>query len=611
MLLGTAGHVDHGKTSLVRALTGTDTDRLPEEKARGLTIDLGFACLDLSRAGRVSIVDVPGHERFIHNMLVGAQGFEAAMLCVAADEGVKPQTREHLEVLELLPVQRLVVALTKADRVDEEGLELARLDVLDLLEPTRFADAVIVPTSAETGQGLDELRRVLDDVLTANAAPAEGTRWFLPIDRVFTVKGHGTIVTGTLAGGTVRSGEPAVLLPGDTSVRVRNVQSHDETVASAGVGSRVALNLGGVELEHAHRGMVVCAPGAAVETTMLDANVEWKRPPKHAWRVRVSIGTDEVIGKVFLSESDPTVAQFRFERATVATKGQPLIVRRYSPPVLLGGGRVEVPLARPRRKSDAIAKVAEASLPDQVVDCVARSLCGVETDELCRLVGRSRQEMGEVFEVLRREERLLGFAGLWLTPELYEACKVRLLETLKTLHAQAPNKATVPRERAVAGAELSWNGKPLDRLIARMAETGDLVADGTLIKRSDHRLALSERQAQLLARVVEVLESFPVDVPPTLELSRLVGIPPQAADEILRLGWEAGMVVRIEDLWYTPKQLEGIRERVRALGSKGPFTAAEFRDAVGTSRKYAIPLLEHLDAVGFTRRMGDRRVLER
>lgn len=608
-LIGTAGHVDHGKTTLIRALTGIDADRLPEEKKRGMSIDIGFAYIDLPEHGRVSIVDVPGHEKFLANMLVGALGIDVALLCVAADESVMPQTREHLQILELLPVERLVVALTRADLADDSIRELARAEVEELLEPTRFRDVPTLEVSAETGEGIEALRAALSEALSsADVGPSRGD-WYLPIDRAFTIKGYGTVVTGTLARGTVREGDSATILPGDLEARVRGIRRHDEPIAAGEKGMRLALNLGGVRLEDLRRGQMVGAPGAMFETSIVDARMRWLVRPKHAQRVRVSIGADEVIAKVFHSDLDEDVAQLRIERPVAAAIRQPLIIRRYSPPDLLGGGQVLVPQAVLRRKGDPVPAV-EVEDPREAILLLADQ-GGASTETICRALGQTPQGLGETFEGLKASGRLLGFAGLWFTPAAFEAKTQVLLSALGALHESNPGVAAHPRERVVAGAKLDWSGKPLDRILAHLAASDRLVMRGNEIALPEFRVQLSERQSELLTRLERCLDESGANVPSEDEIARTLAIPPQAAREIVRLGLESGRLVRVaEGIHYTRGGLESIKRAIAEIAARGPFAASEVRDRLSTSRKYVIPLLEYLDATQFTLRQGDRRILK-
>jgi selenocysteine-specific elongation factor len=609
-LIGTAGHVDHGKTTLIQALTGIDADRLPEEKARGMTIDIGFAYADLPDVGRVSIVDVPGHERFLTNMLVGALGIDVALLVVAADEGVMPQTREHFLILDLLPVQKLVVAMTRSDLADAETRGIVRAEVEELLQSTRFAGAPICEVSALTGEGVDRLRAELAEALKSPEEPRSGP-WYLPVDRVFTVKGHGCVVTGTLAQGSVKAGARAFLEPGHVEVRVRSVQSHGEAADSGERGRRTALNLGGVKTEDIRRGMAVGEPGALFETRILDARIRWTVQAKHGMRVRASIGAAEVIGKLFLNEAESDLAQLRLEEPVACALGQPIIVRRYSPPDVLGGGRIVVPQASPRRKSEAASLAAAQEDPEvAIIQILEGQEDGVLTEEVCRRLGKSPQALGGVFEKLRSEKRALGYAGLWFEPTAFLSAAQRFMKSLKELHEQKPMQALQPREAAVRRAGLKWSGKPLDRILATLATAGKLRVEGTGVRLPSFKIALTERQRSFLDRVVAALDAAGVNPPGSKDLAAVLHVPYQAVEEILKLGVEAGEIARVaEGVFFTPAQLEKLCGKVRELGSKGLFTAADFRDAVGTSRKYAIPLLEHFDAIRLTVRVGDKRAL--
>lgn len=616
-LIGTAGHVDHGKTSLIRALTGIDADRLPEEKRRGMTIDIGFAHIQLPGVGDVSIVDVPGHERFLGNMLVGALGTDVALLCVAADEGVMPQTREHLEILELLPVERLVVALTRADLADPDTRELAATEVRELLARTRFgAEVPVVPASSETGEGLEALRAALAEALSGPEPEAQGP-WYLPIDRAFTVRGHGCVVTGTLAQGAVRQGDPAVLEPGGREVRVRGVQVHGRPADRSEKGRRTALNLGGVSADEVRRGQAVGSPGVLFATRCLDARVRWKAGAeriRHGMRVRVAIGSADALGRMFLNDHDPDLIQLRLDEPVACALGQPLIVRRHSPSDLLAGGRVTVPLAKPRRKSErpVSSGLEGLGLEQALVGAVRAAESGQPAEEACRMLGRTQRDLAPVFERLRKGGRLLGFADLWFTPETFEAASERFLATLRRLHQERPGAPAHPRERVAQLAGLPWAGRPLDRILAHLAEQGRVAVEGTSVRDPSFQIPLSARQRQFLDRIKAALDEEGVNVPSALDLARKLAVPPQAVEEMLRIGVDRREVVRIGDgLHYTPEGLSRIQRAVREAFGTRPFSAGEFRDALGTSRKYAIPLLEHFDSVRFTVRRGDQRVVAR
>lgn len=609
-LIGTAGHVDHGKTSLIQALTGIDADRLPEEKRRGMTIDVGFAYIDLPEIGRVSIVDVPGHEKFVTNMLVGALGIDVALLCVAADEGVKPQTREHLAILELLPVDRMIVALTRADLADGDTRELATMDVADLLTKTRFASSPIIPVSVRSGEGIETLKSMLASLLQNVPAIAPGP-WYLPIDRVFSVKGHGLVVTGTLAQGTVSEGDLAEIMPGGLACRVRSIQWHDQDQETSEKGRRTALNLSGVKAEDIHRGMAIGQPGTLIETNCLDARVRWLTEPKHGLRIRLSIGSAEAIGRAFLSDAQPDIAQLRLEGKVAAVKDQPLIVRRYSPPDVLGGGVVLVPQGIRRRKSEQVQLVEGVDEGEAILDIVAGSPQGVATEEIARRMGKTLQQLGSTFERLKSSGDLLGFAGWWTCPPGLAASVEAMQAALRDLHAAEPSRAMHPREKAVQKAGLPWTGKVLDRIMAHLAEIGQFRVDGTFVALPDFKVQLKDRQSALLDRVVAELTKAGINVPLPKEMAMTLQVPVQAIDEILSLGVQAGEIVRIDEgIWYPNATISKLKSDIAAIAAGAPFAASDVRDKLSTTRKFVIPLLEYFDATGFTLRQGDLRVIK-
>lgn len=609
-LVGTAGHVDHGKTSLIRALTGIDADRLPEEKTRGLTIDIGFAYVDLPEIGRVSIVDVPGHERFLHNMLVGAMGVDVAVLCIAADESVMPQTREHLQILDLLPVERLVVALTRSDLVDQTTLEITQGDTVDLLAKTRFAGSPIVSVSALTGEGLDQLKQELATALSGTATTQPGP-WYLPIDRVFTVKGHGAVVTGTLMRGTVSEGDGAEIQPTGEQARVRQVQTHDSAVKTSQKGQRTAINLGGVRIEDLHRGLLAGAPGSVFASDVLDLKVRWLSEPKHGSRIRLSIGAAEVIGKVFLNDNQPETVQVRLEERVGAAVDQPVILRRYSPPDILGGGHVTVAQAKKRRKTESVTVATGESLEDRVVSLAGASLSGVTTEIVCRTVGLSAQVMGDVFEGLLIGGRLIGFAGRWFTPSGFYQARTLFLGSLEALHDRQPAKSAFPKDEVARSAGLDWDGKPLDRIVARLVQEGMLRSKGNEVGLVGRGTMLNPAQRSLLDKVAAVLESASWSVPSPSDVARQLQVPQQAVLGVLKLGVESGEIVRIdEEIWYPTGPLNRMVEGARQHFGGRQFSASEFRDFTGSSRKYVIPVLEHLDARRTTFRRGDLRLFD-
>lgn len=608
-LIGTAGHVDHGKTTLIRVLTGIDADRLPEEKARGMTIDIGFAYIDLPQAGRVSIVDVPGHERFLSNMLVGALGMDLALLCVAADESVMPQTVEHLQILELLPVQRLISIMTRCDLADDDLVGLAEDEVRELLDKTRFAGSKIVRFSAN-GLGVDGLRAEIDSALAFPDTKDQGD-WYIPVDRAFSIKGHGSVVTGSLARGVVTVGDEAAIEPDGLSARIRGLHVHDSAVERSVGGQRTAANLSGVKLEQLERGQVLGRPGTVASSDTIDAEVRWIGAVKHGMRARVSIGADEVIGRVFLSELDDHLVQLRLERRVACVTGQPLIIRRYSPPDLLGGGTVTVPAAKRRRLKEPVASSVSGTVEEQLLGVVGEAKWGISTEDICRQLGRTKQALGPVFEQMLRSDRIMGFAGIWFNHENLSAATDEILNHVAKLHERNPTKASISRDEALPPSMRTLAGKPFDRFLQHLASTGRVAIMGHGIRHPDYKVKLSEKQAALLERVVSHLESTGISAPSVLEVAGALGVPSQAIEEILRLGVEVGQIAKVSaDLHYSERYLRALAEDMgKRFGVRG-FSAAEFRDAYQTSRKYVIPLLEYFDVEGITIRTGDLRYMK-
>lgn len=613
-LIGTAGHVDHGKTTLIARLTGIDTDRLPEEKARGMTIDLGYAYVELEGVGRVSIVDVPGHERFIKNMLAGASGVDVAVLCVAADEGVMPQTREHFQILQLLEARKLIVALNKCDIVDEDEQDLAQLDVADLLKGTAYEASPVVRVSAMTGQGLHELRTALKDAIRSlGDRKLSSHGWLLPIDRVFTIAGHGTVVTGTLAHGSVSAGTEGVLMPGGHKLRVRSVQTHGEAAERAEAGQRTALNVSGVKKEDLHRGQAIGAPGFVIESECINVRLAPIREFKHGERVRIHIGAGEFLGKLFTFDAAPNFAQVRLESPIACAQGQRIVIRKYSPPEILAGGEIVTPLAKVRRKKDAsvtelFAERGSKEWDAQILAELERRPFGAETAVICEALGQTPQALGSAFEQLKQDGLALGFAGRWISASRLAEIAHVVRRALSELHQASPRSAAISKATVLAASKLDWDAKAFDRLTAKLAADGLIVLHGGDVRHPDFKIALTEKQQSLLERVLDIMHGAGASAPHPAEMADELKVPQQAVEEILRLGLETGDLVRVGDeLVYARKTLEELKLQLRKLGER--FTVAQFRDLTGSSRKYALPLLEHFDSEKFTRRLGDERII--
>lgn len=639
-IIGTAGHVDHGKTSLIRALTGTETDRLREEQERGMSIDLGFADFILPSGRHAGVVDVPGHERFLKNMLAGAGGMDLVLLVVAADEGVMPQTREHLEILHLLRTHRGLVVLTKADLVDEEWLELVREDVRAALRGTFLEQAPVVAVSSTTGAGLDELRAALDRLAEeASHRPIVGP-WRLPIDRAFTIGGFGTVVTGTLVAGVARVGDRVALLPRGGETRVRGLQVHGRSVTFAEAGSRVAMNLAGMDLEGVTRGDVAAPPGAYQPTQALDARLEvlksCPREVKQRTRVRVYLGTAEVLARLHLLDRDVLLpgesglVQLRLEEPAVTVKGDRFVLRFYSPLALLGGGTVLDPTAPRHRRHDAAVlealAVRERGSPEELVaQAVERQgLSPAAPALVARSLGLPEAEVAAHMAALVAAGTLVPVGEAPGAPgrsdpaavvhrHRLEAAEHQVLTSLESLHRAQPMRAGMSREELRSRLSRQMDARGYSLVLARLEAQGRVRVTGAQLCLADHTPSFNPEQQRLAAALEAGLLADPFNAPFFEELCAAAGVDPRAA--AVREVWDAlltnGVVVRIAgEVFLHQRAVEDAVARVRAyLEEHGQITAAQFRDLLGTSRKYAVPLMEYLDTRRVTRRVGDYRVL--
>ncbi len=613
-VVGTAGHVDHGKSSLVRALTGTDPDRWIEERLRGMTLDLGFAHLRFADGVEAGIVDVPGHERFLHNMLAGAAGMDVLLLVVAANEGVRPQTVEHLAILDFLGVRRTIVVLTKRDLVDAELLAAAEAEVRAATRGTVAADVPFVAVSTVSGEGLDELRTVLHDTLASLPPRAPAAPAFLPVDRVFAMPGHGTVLTGTLMQGTLRVGDTLRLDRPGRDVRVRALQVFGERRESVGGGSRVAVNVPGIEVAETHRGAVLADPAFAPAAAL---RVRFRALPdalpllRRRTPVRAYLGAAEILATLVFDapprDAAPVDAALHLRRTTTAFPGEAYVVRALTPKLLLGGGTVA---------GGAEAAAEEGDAPD--VDAVARALAasGLEPHGAAALGARANVREERAAEILaelaeRGTARRLQKPLAYVDGAAAEALAARVREVLARREAEAP--WTLGTTSLALARELAVDEPFLIRLLASEAEDGRIGARAGYYASPAHRPQLSEEQRAFFERVVPVdpaqpLVPVPLDgVVGELRRARTAGLS-QAFDTLVA----TGALVKVGADVYRGRQIAEIRRRLEAaIRRDGPITMARFRDAVGTSRKYAVPLMEWFDATGVTVRDGDLRALRR
>jgi selenocysteine-specific elongation factor len=607
-VVGTAGHIDHGKSTLITALTGIDPDRLAEEKRRGMTIDLGFAHIRLPSGREVGIVDVPGHARFIRNMLAGVHGLDAVILVVAADEGVRPQTREHLDIVDLLEVKRGVVALTKVDLVDDQWRALVAEEVTAAIEPTSLSGASIVPVSAVTGQGLDELKAALDAALDESDARADLGRPRLPIDRVFTMSGFGTVVTGTLVDGSLHAGDELELVPGGRRVRVRGLQQHNRTVEVASPGGRVAANITGADRHEIKRGDVLAPPRTLTATRRVDARVrvlpDAPRALRHGAELTLHTGTVEMGCRAIVLEGDAIAVgsegwvQLYLEAPIAALAGDRFILRLPSPSTTLAGGRLEDVAPRKHARHDAAVResLERRASGDVLQEELRKYPRGVTVEGLLKA---TLATTGGVEGIAAR--RVAGW--LW-APEHWDALAARARSELAAYHAAHPLRAGMPREelRSRLGVAPAAFGPALTGLI----EDGVAVEHSAEVALPDHRVAADAADGTG-SRLLEELGRTPFAPPSITEAMQKSG----AGAEVVRALERRGDVVRVsEDVVFTRDAYEGAVALVKEmLASGGSITVAQLRDRMGASRRPALALLEHLDSRRVTRRVGDARVL--
>ncbi len=623
LILGTAGHIDHGKTALVQALTGVDTDRLPEEKARGITIDLGFAELRDAGGLQLGVVDVPGHEDFIRTMVAGASGMDLALLVVAADEGVMPQTREHFDIIRLLGVPSLVVALTKTDLVEEDWLPLVESDVRDLLENTPYQEAPMVATSTRDGHGVDALRATL----LASARQSRGRLATdlarLPVDRAFTVQGTGTVVTGTLGSGTLSVGESVRILPSGPEARIRSVQVHGREVRQASAGERTAVALASTQRSVLPRGAVLVSSEAWEPTWMLTVRASMLEHTawtlEHGQRVRVHIGTQEVMARCALLETGRIEAgstgwvQLRLEAPAVARAGDRVVIRSYSPLNTIGGGIVAEPFPPKRRRADREVASTLDSVIDGVSEDRARAVIvlagwsGVATSSLPLRIGCAPDECRRILSTLGASGAVLT-RGWVVSAELAAEAEGLLLAVLQEEHAAYPLRPTVPLERLRASVP-DWAAAGLaDAVIGRLADSGALELRHGGARSPQFEARLNPQQEDACRQIVAIYAATELSPPFLDELPEDLRERGDLA-ELIRYLEGGGRLRRLDaDLLIDPGALQSAETAVTTqLAGRTDLGPADFREVLPVSRRHLIPLLAHFDGLGVTIRRGGMR----
>jgi selenocysteine-specific elongation factor len=626
VLVGTAGHIDHGKTRLVGRLTGVMTDRLPEEKARGISIDLGFANWD-SSGYRFGVVDVPGHERFVKNMVAGATGVNLALLVVAADDGVMPQTREHLEIMDLLGVRTGVVAITKVDLVDPELVELVREEVQDLVAATFLEGRPIITVSSETGEGIEELRKAIARAAEEIEWPESREVFRLPIDRVFSLAGHGTIVTGSALCGEVHAGDTLELLPRPRSVRVRSVESHGSGVAEGGERQRTAVNLAGVKADELDRGMELATPGYLRPSQRLVVEVRLLSSSpialKDRLEVNLHLGTAEVPARVILKgrtvkPGETAFAELRTHEPVVAAFGQRFILRRTSPAVTVAGGRIVDPFLPPERRIRNLPEYAESAGAANPVDRLSFLFSHEDAAAITPLRAAARTgvriaEFESLCDELKSQRVLIALGSVsrrtWIHKDRLAALSSSVLRTIRAELEKHQPRRSLPRNTLITACRDITAPDLLDAVFENLLASGELVKRGANIGPADAQVQLTKRQRQTLDDFLAAIAAAGLMPPTAKELAAQTGLSAAEVEQLLNLCREDGLLVRVGDAFhYTPENLERARAIcAEHLQQTGQATMSELREAWGVTRKFSVPLCEHFDALGVTARNGDLR----
>jgi selenocysteine-specific elongation factor len=630
IIVGTAGHIDHGKTSLVKVLTGVDTDRLKEEKERGITIELGFAPLNLPSGIRVGLVDVPGHERFVKNMVAGATGIDLVLLVIAADEGVMPQTREHLDICQLLGTRGGVVVLTKTDMVDDDWLELVTEDVKEYMSGTFLEDAPVVPFSSVDGSGKGDLLRILDEMAAKVPSRSASGIFRLPVDRVFSMKGFGTVVTGTLISGGVRTGDEVVFYPGQMKAKLRGVQVHGGSVKESFAGIRTALNLQGVEKDQINRGDTASHAGTLAPTFLLDARIQLlssaPRALKNRARVRLNLFTSEVMARVILLDSEilepgqQAFVQLRMDAAAVAQPGDRFVLRSYSPITTIGGGVVldPVPVKHRRMRQPVLDHLSRLDTEDLAARMEALLADagdhGIRIVDISPRAGIQVKETLDLIKSLESEKKAVligsGEAAMSYSSESYEGLKGKLVNTLNTFHKANPVKPGMGREELRMKFARNLPDKPYRNLLSALQEKGEIHIDGDIVRVQSHQATLTPEQEALGKKVSRLLETEGLSAPFLPDMAETLSADAVKLKPVLNLMAQNGKAIRIKDDYFIhPDANRDLLERVeRYFNTNKEMHLKDFREIAETTRKWMIPLLEYLDRTQVTMRRGDVRI---
>ncbi len=630
MILGTAGHIDHGKTSLIKALTGIDADRLKEEKERGITIELGFAHLELPGGQILGIVDVPGHEKFVKNMVAGATGIDLVAMVIAADEGVMPQTKEHLEICELLKIQHGLVVLTKIDMVDEDWLALVKEDVAEYLTDTFLADAPMVEVSSLTGQGLDELVHLLDKLVKEIPEKDMGHLFRIPVDRVFTMKGFGTVITGTTVSGKISTGDEITIYPQGFHSRIRGLQVHNKEVKEVRAGLRTAINLQGVEKAAINRGNVLASKDALRPTYMVDVHLELlpsaPRKLKNRAKARFHTGTSEIICRVILLDRDELspgevcYAQIRLDAPTAVLKQDRYVLRSYSPIRTIGGGEILNALPRKKKRfSDSVLAGLKALHTGDLSEIIEQFVSsgrflGAAQGDLAFMTNTGKRKVDEALKALMSKQKIIQYdkeRGGLIHTEFLNAANDEIVNTITRYHAEFPLKEGLSKEELRSRTSGANNQKLFNYLITQLVREDIISQENETVRLKDHRVTLAQDQEKTRQELEQVYVKSKLQPPYFKEVQDQ--FPKKSGPEILQLLLKEGTLLKIsEDFYFHHSHVERLKKQVvEFIKAHGELSTQQFKEMTGISRKFAIPLLEYFDRMQMTVRVGDNRILRK
>ena len=630
IILGTAGHIDHGKTSLIKAVTGTNTDRLKEEQLRGITIELGFASLDLPSGRHLGIVDVPGHEKFVKNMVAGATGIDMVAMVIAADEGVMPQTREHMEICSLLGVEHGLVALTKIDMIDEEWLELVEEDIREFVAGTFLEDKAIVPVSSASGEGIDAFVSALDDLSGRIPERSSSNLFRLPVDRVFTMKGFGTVITGSLMSGRVKIGDNVMIYPSGIPSKVRGIQVHGESVDTAHSGMRTAINFQGLEKASIERGQVLSTANALLPSYMVDVSLHYlesnKKKIKNRSRVRFHTGTSEIMGNLILLEQEDlrpgedTVAQIRLDVPVAVVRDDRFVLRSYSPVRTIGGGQVlnPVPEKHKRFRLEVIEglKGLITHDPEEIIayHVLVAGVRGVSFSALMIMTNLSEKPLDKYLQAMLSRKDVLQIdkeQRLFVHKAGFEGLQKDMAMHLRVYHDKNPLKTGMPKEELKSKLPATVGTRVFTMALNQMTVDTTIVQEGDSVKLTAHKVSLGEDQAGMKKKIAGLYLENGLQPPYFKEVVNTLDYDSSYAKDVLMVLVAEGILIKAkEDLYFHTEPLRGLKEKLIAfLQTHGEITTPQFKEMTQASRKYVIPLLEYFDAKHVTLRVGDSRKL--